>query len=408
MHIVRSDAPEGAKLVQLFFLGCIFSLIGFGCEDPGSVGDSLVESDTEVSVDTFQVNNLGLHSINAFTGNMQYFTAGIFDDPLFGNVETTALINPALFSFDGEIEPGTEMTLRLQINQANVYGDTLSQSEYELIEIDEIWRGKAWQINNPIVLTDNAPVGSFTIADEDSVEIELDQQWVDRYLEYYNDESDDRETRFQNEFFGLAMVPQNEAKIVPITRGDSKFLLDEVDEVFETEISISQSAFSLERTNEQSLGDSESLYNTLENIIGFDLDISRETFQTVNISRAELVFFQNKEILEESIEQAGQDAQRPDGLRLQLHYFEPDEIADRLDPGSPIAEAAYDEERQVFNFNITSFVRSIIVDGVEPGHRFFVTLVSNDGVIRSNLLFNNNADEAQQPKLIITSIKSDS
>lgn len=400
-----NDAPTGAKLGKLLFLGCIFSLISFACEDPGSVGDSLIDSNSSVSVDTFQVNNIEPYSINAYTGNKANYSAGIFNDPLFGDIQVTSLIKPILRTYDGDIRTEREMFLRLFINDNGVYGDTLAQADFELVPISELWRGKAWQINNDVPLSAEEPVGSFSVTDEDSIDVALDQEWATEYYSYYNDDSEDRNTQYQNEFFGLAIVPQNESKIVSFSDEESRFIIDEI--IVDTDVIISQSGFSLQRSNPQSPTDSESLYNTLENIVGFNLNIGREFFETVNISRANLVFYQNKELLEQTIEQASGGAKRPDGLRLQLHYFEPENIEARLDPGAPIAEAQYNEEQEAFSFDITPFVRSIIEEGVEEGNKFFVTLASNDGVIRSNILFNNNSDEAQQPKLIITSIKSD-
>lgn len=370
----------------------------------------MTESETSVEVDTFQVSNIEPYSINTYSGSREFFSAGIFDDPLFGNLEATALLNPDLATYGEEIEAGTEMTLRLQVNADSTYGDTLSQTDYELIPISEIWRGKAWQLQDEVdeVLPpeeDQDPIATFSLSDEDSIDVDLEQEWVDEYLNYYNNESADREDDFIGEFFGFAIVPQNESKIVPFSRSDTQFILDAPGD--ERNISVGQSAYSLDRTDEQSENDAENLYNTLENITGFDMDISRDAFGTTNISRAELKFYPNTERLEESIEQASEDAVRPDSLDLELHYLPPEDLSDRLDPGTPIARAEYDEDADSYTFELTDFVNSMILDGLDEENRFFVTLRTNDGVIRSSLLFNNNATEQQQPKIIITSIKSD-
>ncbi|MDZ7716342.1 MAG: hypothetical protein U5J95_09040 [Balneolaceae bacterium] len=172
------NGTRDIKVLSGLFLTIFIFLSGIGCENPGSVGRQIDDSNINVADTTIYIPSTSVDSVDTYSGLLDVFSSGIFDDPLFGRVEATSLLKPSLLAFDEVIGPNAVMKLRLQYNSKRVYGDSTSQADFEIIELDEIWRGKAWKYNDLPPLPDNSgmisnTVASFSISNQDSIEVTL-------------------------------------------------------------------------------------------------------------------------------------------------------------------------------------------------------------------------------------------
>ena len=377
-----------------------------GCEDPGTVGSGFTDTGTEIEVDTMQVSDLQTERFSYFTGRLTFISAGRFNDPLFGDMEAVGLMRPALSSADSDtMQEEAGMRLRLFFDQDAFYGNSDGSAEFDLVELDQIWRGKAWKITDEAQLSVNPPLASFSVGAQDSVEVSLPGQWVEKYRNFFESEAADRDSLYRIDFPGLALVPRNSAKIVPFFADSTRFIIENPDEDT-VQVGLNDWAYSLDRDNRPPTpAGSFEAHSTLEHVFNFDMQLNRDALGTVNISRVELVFFENRSLLSGSLSSS---EQRPGITGANLFLLEPDQAPAGLDVGSPVVSGQYVEEDGSIRFNLTTFVNSILLDDLASQLQYYVALQSTDGIIRSSLLHDNQGPPARQPKIIVTVIQNES
>lgn len=408
MQDLISVARNNATVFCLFLAVSVFTLVVSGCEDPGSVGGDFTDPGTEVRDTVFSVSNVDTDSYTTFSGNLSFFSAGQFNDPIFGEISAMSLVKPALpkISASDSLTSRTRMSLRLVINNSGVYGDTLSSAEFDLIEIDEIWRGQSWKLNDNIMLSQNK-IGSFFVNSEtDTVDVPLAMKWVERYRAYFNAISANRDSLYRYDFHGLAIVPKNESKIIPFDPSASQFITIEslADTGF---VTASQWAYSLTRENDgQAPSGSSKAISTFEKVLKFNLDLTKEDLGTTNISKVELVFYQNEEALNSSLNQVSASAKRPRVTSANLFLSEPQNLPEALTSGASVSGATFNEKDGSFRFDITRFTNAVLLDGVDPGSSFYVTLQTNNGIVESSLFYDDEAPADKRPRIIVTYINT--
>jgi len=377
----------------------------FGCEDPGVVGSGFVQTGTEIKVDTLDISNMETQQFSHFSGRLSFISAGRFDDPIFGDLEAIGLLKPGLTSSGGDtMQTGANVKLRLFVNQAEAYGRQEAQAEFDLVELDQVWRGKEWRINDPVQLDAAGPVGSFTLDEQDSVDVTLSSQWAEKYRNFFESEAADRDSLYRVQFPGLAVVPRNSARIIPFYADSSRFIIENPDEDT-LEVSPGDWAYSLNRINQQAPPSGTFMtHSTLENVFNFDMQLDREALGSVNISRVELAFFEDADFLANSLP-AG--AVRPGIGNARLHLAEPGNVPVAIDPGTPVVTGQYNPDDNSIRFNLTTFVNGVLLDEISPSLKFYVTIQTNNGIIRSSALYNNQGPAARKPKLIVTSIQNE-
>ena len=404
---------SGQKCYLPLVLVAIVAFQLVGCQDSGSVGADVGDPIADLNIDTLEVTGFQTQPLEAYTGNLGFFSAGQFQDPHFGNITARALIKPRLAPNGGTsfFDQDTEMQLRLVFNQEAIYGDSLASMQFDLVEVAELWRGPAWRINDEVDLVEGATVASFSVAGEDSIDIPLSTEWKEKYGDFYDRSGDNRDSLYARQFFGLALVPQNSGKIIPINSTESNFIATEVESAtandFDLTIALNNAAFSVDRNGTASNAGSFNLFSTYEQIINFDYDFSTENLGSSAIAKAELVIYRDNLVLEESINQAGPNAVRPDPSFLKLHLLEGDELPQSLNQpvGAgqqpfPVA-GVYREKDEAYHFLLTDRINAGILENLRDSLRFYITQGNKDGIIRSNVLFNG-ADGSKSPKLIIT------
>lgn len=414
MRNIIVEMLEGTPLAGILGLAFALSVLISGCSDSGSVGGAIVGPGDALTVDTMEVTQMSTDTLNAYSGNLTYFSAGRFQDPLFGDVSATGLFKPSLPNANEDLvfDDSTRMTLRLQLNKATAYGDTLSTTQFELLEITELWRGPSWRLDQDIAVASGEPVASFTVSNQDSIDIPLSKEWAQKYGTYYDNTAGNRDSVYIREFYGLALVSRESGRIVTVNPGTTEFIISELDNTADgtlsdsLDVTLGDWAYSLDRTDVPAGAPGTTrLYNTMERVLTFDFDFTSDNISSINVAKAEMVIYRDQLRLEESISQVGSGGVRPNPGLLYIHIVEGDELPQSLDPGSPLSQEAigtYNEEDQAYHFDLTRYVKGQFFDSIDPSLTFYITSGTNDGVIRSNIIFNEEASE-KTPKVIVTS-----
>lgn len=383
------------------------TLVGLaGCENPGSIGSDIGGTKATVAIDTFSVDGVTTRSLNYYSGDYSFFSAGQYEDPLFGNLRAMGLIKPSLpRTSQDTLASDAKMIMRLMFDGTQVYGDSLAGQSFDIYKVKDAWRARSIKLQDNIALYDsNGPIGSFTVGAGDSASVELPSEWVQEYRTYANDNAD---SLYHFEQYGLALVPSGSNKIIAPNIDSTKFVIQNPG-VDTFRVSVNQAAYTLERSNTGSLPQgSVAWHSTQENVLQFDLNLSKIDVHASDIARAELVLYQNVELMQSSLSSEPSSVVRPGETAARLFLVDTAQLPDNITPGNPVAQGSYSTDDEAFHFPLTSQLQSMLSRGVPEGQKFVVKL-SNNGIIKSSVIYTDQAPAAKRPKIIITSLKNNS
>jgi len=398
---LASNGAQTPKLALFFILGL---LIITGCEDPGIVGNSFVGSGAQIASDTVKISDYNTaDQIPTYSGNRSYLSAGKFDDPVFGTVTATGLLKPSIStSAIDTLQEDASMYLQLKIDPGNVYGDTTSSTTFDLVEMNQLWRGKSWKMDDPAPVSDNVVVSSTQIGMQDSVVIELPTSYMMKYRDFYYDDSANRDSLYKYNFYGLALVPKDGSnKILAINSSGSHFLFQNPDDTTYSQETLNDWAYSVERTNVPSGNNNEdNVFGDFSQVINFDFPIDKQSMGSQNLSRVELVLYQDEQTLTGTLPA---NTVRPPVSNAKLYLKTPEELQYSFDGSGASFSTDIDSTDFTYRFNLTNYINAVLFGGASSDTRFIGTIQSNNGIIYSTLLFNNEADK-NFPKLLITSV----
>ena len=121
---------------------------------------------------------------------------------------------------------------------------------------------------------------------------------------------------------------------------------------------------------------------------------------TKNIIRADLVFYEAEDILDDALPA---NHQRLGVKSLNLDLVEDIEPVYEYQFGRVDFNGGINSEEPVFKINVTRYVNNVIF-GQEGRKELILGIGSNSGALRSTLLYDFTAPEDVRPKLIITSL----
>ncbi|WP_141239886.1 hypothetical protein [Aliifodinibius salipaludis] len=388
------------------------------CENPGSVGGDLTDPTSEVVQDTLIINGLTSVDATSYSGEQNFFSAGSFEDPLFGNMGATGYLKPNLPASSDTMKADGEMLLQIMYNLGQVSGDTVGTQRFDLYQINQYWRDRVLKVDDELTL--GQKLGEFSVGSEDSLMINLSDiapQWVDEYRTYAEDSKDDTtgsvDSTYKYEAHGLALVAQNSTKILPLYRDSTRFVIQHP-EADTFDVSLNRWGYSLSRGSGSTFPQgSIPLHSTYESVLNFkELGIDRLDVQVSGLSRAILVLSENAEALEQSLSGEPSTTKRAKEQVAYLHLANPGGLPENIDPGAPLnsptrLQGVYSAESETFRFDVTSLVENIIRNGFPEDREFFVTL-PNNGVIKSTLIMTDDGQvpDGLKPKIIITSLKN--
>lgn len=398
-----------------FFVSVLF----IGCEDDtGQVGTRFIEGEERVSNTSLSLDNIEIENDPTYSGNLRSVAIGRYDDPLFGTVTNIGYFRPSIDQQTvNSLDPDTDtMRLRLVVDDQE-YGDTTAVANYSIYEIADIWRGNEVKYSDQIDFDTSQKLGEFSVSDEDTVFVDLDSGWTARYAEFLNSDAANRDSLYRVEFPGLAIVPDDPegSKIIfttVLSDGDSNqpipqnsgFIIEKPDE----EVFFQQAldwASTLERTEVSGVQDGNiiKVHNTLENFISIDPELTEENLESQNLARVELVLFENRNLLEQTLPF---NHARPNVESVRIHILENEiDLAEQIFSSNPDFVALRDSADNSFRYNITNLANSELF-GTPVEGRFYLTVQLTNGQIFSTAFYDVNAIENRRPMIIVTAVNT--
>ncbi len=392
-------------LMLLLAVGLVSS-----CDDTPIVGGNLSPDDVMVHSDSLTISGLSVVSSPSFSGNRTYVTTGRVDDPVFGEMMATALLQPSIAK-EAEVDTiGENAVARLSLNVSNRYGALSARGDFEVVEIARPWRSSSWRYDSIPALAKNPDmsrkvVGQFTLTGADSVTVRLDEEWTARYRDIFNRRvSDLRDSLYRAEMPGLAILPaEGTEKMFSIEVSRAKLLIQGGDGMRDLSKDISRSANSLEKEvpDEEALGTSKPVFNTRGSMLELDIDFTEEFLGTTNFSRVELVIYEDTVRMKTGVPA---DFERPRSETMLIYYLRPDQIdfAIAADPRFQATRRAGDSS---FRINLTNLANDQLRNGGDD-RRLYAVVGGNDGRLFPTL-FSGLESPRRQPKLLITSISKE-
>lgn len=393
---MQKSISKAAITWRLILSGFIvISLIS--CEDTNTVGGGVVEP-VDIIVDTLYVNDFEQQQLDIFSGGLTNLPMGKYTDPLFGDFEITGYIKPALLPNPTDsLDDSTELKLLLTTNLNRAYGDTTEAINFSIYKVTQRWRENEALATDNIAYDNGNLLGSFTYLDQDSIIIDISESYLLEYAEYVNNEDDDRDSLYNFEFFGLAIVPDApSSQILFPSVADSKFLtIKETDTV---SVPFRDHAFTVDRANEPVFNDKLYLNNFLESFYRISFDEQASGIDPKNILKADLYLYEDSSQMENSLPA---NHTRPAVEILDLRYANSQDLRYDLQLVQPDFVAFRDTLDNSFKFDITQHINSYLFG--EPSEKeFYLTLGVNGGILNASTFYDSSATISLRPKIILT------
>jgi hypothetical protein len=419
------------RITGLFFTVILLLISLQACQDNNIVGSgSFIPNDRIITVDTLPIGGFTPIDLKTFTGNLPFFSAGKYHDPLFGTMEATAFLATGLGPVSSDtLLPGAEMYIVFRGH--NVYGDTLNSAQFSVHQVTQRWRPNATNAESEYPYDPN-PLATFFISNDiDSVMVKLPQEWADRYRDdFYYYAGDNRTENLLNNEFGFAIVPITDHSIIgfrtatdvfgdtlrpgvptgligtrlmAINPVDNDALFDDDDTPPDYPVRVDLPfrgwGFNFSRTNiPDNQNNTAPFLNTFQNALKLDIDLDNSIIRQQAISRVELVLFEDTDALNNLPD----NHNRPKSNRMPIYRLEDVDLDFLITTPFAFDPLRTTSDRS-FRITLTEFFKTLqLVDEV-PGN-FYLLSGSNNGLILPNALtIPNNPERA--PKLIITSVK---
>lgn len=387
-----------------------------GCNTSGSVGSDIVEDDGGTNTVSVDVDNITLLDTPTFSGRLPHTSIGLIEDPAYGTIQSTAVIKPVIST--AQVDSLTEnnsMLLKLIFNPT-IYGNENTVSEFEIFEVDEIWRGTQLRYGEDLAIDRQKKVGEFLLtADEDTVTVELSKEWKESFAEFFNNNAADRDSTYRQNFTGLAIVPSQNNEIIRFLKHSAdededeitSFLVrstsvnEEEEEITEDEILDARdwaSVFS--RSDEPESNNSFIVHNT-NNLLRIKLELPTEELSGKNIVNAQLFLYKNS-----APENSTPTITRPPLTLLRAHIFDeqPDDVMANIFTTNANFFANNEEENdELYEINITQFVLDEVY-GSQENRELYVTIQAVNGILYSTHFFDI-SDDTLNPKIVITTVE---
>ena len=424
--INKTLSKKGSRLMIAAFLLLTITFPFMGCESGGSVGSDLIPTDDGIDSQTVGFNEINTLNENTFSGRLTNTSLGYVTDPIYGTIESVALVKPVIIRAGLDSIRGEDtMQLRLEFRD-QVVGNRAASSEYKIYEVGGLWRGNQLRYNQQIDIDRSVEVGTFQMQDEQAVTVDLSEEWTRKFAEFYNSESAQRDSIYRNNFTGLAIVPSESNQSLRFLRTASdadqpdlaltRFLVnspveeseedddegededDEEDGI--TELGLRDWGASYLRSDIPEQNSGFTIHNT-ETILELIPNLTSEQFSSRNISNATLVLTKDQ-----NVEQLQPDFERLSPDLVQLHVFgeKPRDIMSEIFTRDPDFFRINEDQEDVFLVDITQFVLNRVY-GDGPDEKLFLTTQITNGLLYSTQFYDLTAPEELRPRIVITFIK---
>ncbi len=416
-HFISNSVKKGSRSLIAAFLFLPLALSSISCEDSGMVGSGIDTDDEKITTTEIEITDLEILSGNGFSGQLGSSSLGQVEDPFFGDLFSIALLKPSI-TLDPDLETfddDFEMRLRLVFNPLK-YGDETSVSEYNIYEANQRWRGREITYNTPISFDETNLIGSFNVTDETSVDVDLNEEWVNRYRDFYNSEAADRDSVYNFEFPGLAIVPANQNERMDFLRHQpassdtagvriTRFIIENVEDTVQIDMPLMDWASSMTRSNApESTDEYFVLHNTLENVLKLTLDIDEDQFVGQDIINAQMVFYTDPDV--ESTTPVSFNRPNPTLLRAHIFDTEPLDVTAEIFTSQAISSSTKNSDEGAYQVNVTNNLLSNLY-GDRDLLPIYFSLQNTNGLLYSSQFINENGPANRTPRLIITTINTE-
>lgn len=419
-------ASKGSRCsVAAFLLLCIV-LTAAGCDSPAPVGSDLDPDKEDITTQTFGSGSISTINANSYTGHLVYSSIGYVEDPAYGTLKAAALLKPSISKSEADsIGDDDELILKLVFEDV-IYGDEAATSTFEIFEVDGPWRGNELKFGDEVAIDFSSKVAEFDVSDQDTIEVTLGSEWTQKYLEFYN-ASADRDSLYKHNFRGIAIVssesnsklhylsheldieensnPNQPPVTIPGTAVSMLVSRSEPSDDDEDEdliLSMRDWGTTITRTNEPAYTENYVLHAP-ETVLKVDLDFPKDELESNTIVNAQLIFGVDPSPAENYPSVVRPEVTTMRGFALPE---EPSDLRDELFLNNARLPGTYDEDLNIFTVDITDYILNDIFGDNEP--RDIYISLPEDGLMYSTQLFDENGPENMQPRLVITSVKSDS
>ncbi len=368
-----------------------------GCEDNGIVGSTFLPSNPALTVDTVSTLDLETEPLVSYAGNKGVVALGRYEDALFGTYEAVAMMTPSLLSSPDTLLP--DYRYGFVLRPVATYGDSMSTTVFDVYEIQQRWRAQEWRMDDQPVLGAQ-PITRFEIGNTDSLFVEMPQDWVDRYLSYYAIDSGIRDSAYVAGEFGLAFVPVSGNKISYLSSIENAFIAERPDtNNVSTTIRQRASNYRLVEPS-RNLDNGVIINNDFTQAGRFSFYIDEDVVGAKIVSRAELVFYEDTQLLNETLPFG--HTRYSDGI---IRVFDLEEGEKEFYvTKNPVTSAVLDSTDGSYRFNVTNLVNGSIADGGRE-FTYYMVMDTDNGIIRPNVILSSGAG-LKAPRIIVTRVEA--
>lgn len=421
-------------IISLFLLLPVLFLNG--CDTSGSVGSDIITDDEGTETIEIEIDNYELLSGNTFSGRLPNTSVGYFEDPVYGTIRSVALIKPSISKTEVDtLTAEDKLSLNIVLNPT-IYGDENGVSSFEIYETDEIWRGTQLKYNQPIDVDFGSKVGEFQVSAEDTTAmVELSDVWTEKFMEFHNSTSADRDSLYRITFPGLAVVPSEsnqQIRFIKNIRNDSNnedevittFVVEKPEDEESTEndeedeeenddilnLSVRDWGASFVHSgSSNNPGNGNFAMSNISHVLRLDPEIDKDLLASKNIVSAQLLLYKDTEP-----ETSTPGIERPVTNSVRVHLFseQPEDLMAEIFTTSASFfttindgedEDEDEKEENVFRVNISQYIRNEVFGDADE-QKLYLTIQSVNGILYSTHFFDQ-SEAATKPRIVITTVK---
>jgi hypothetical protein len=265
--------------------------------------------------------------------------------------------------------------------------------------VSERWRGRTLFSSDVIDYDQMELAGSFTYQNEESITINLSDSISAEYVRFVNNEDDDRDSLYNTEFFGLAIVPdENSSQIMFPDISNSRFFYVDGADNDTTLLTVADYGFTLERQNEPNFADRFYLNSNLESYYALNFKDIASTIGSKNILNAEVYLYEDTTQVNNSLPD---NHVRPGLNLIDMKSIDDPEFKYELQFSGTDYFGFRDSTDNAFVLNITTHLNEYIFGGLES-EDLYLLINPNGGLLKSSIFYDTNSSDALKPKLILT------
>ena len=262
-------------------------------------------------------------------------------------------------------------------------------------------------------------IGEFEMAGEDTVLVPLSDTWAAKFAQFFNLDTDDRDSLYIRNFPGVAIVPLEGNQNIRFLKNNftdpdsnteqiTSFVLnprdgeeeEDDDDLQDRLISVRDWGGSFTRTSEPEFESTFTIHNS-ETVLKLQITLPETELADKNILDAKLILTKSAS----SLLPPGFERPLTDLIRANEFAEEPEDIMAEIFSSNPTFFVALeDDESQTFKLDITQHIVDKIY-GEDLNRKLYLTTETVVGTLYSARFFNSTTADSTKPRLVITYVQ---